>query len=189
MWLSSGATVLRLPSFRRLSSATYPNDVCGPAHDQSRKAAKPPCRLGGMDTCRRGAPDVMRRSPATKTCGHQPIIGTRAMSDKAETAAIRLWRDRAHLREHERDDAQARAKIAEEKVAILTVENNQLADEIARLRALLNPDAAQARAETEQQMQVLKTALLALLDQSQPAHSRSATSAWLACAVNPCAPP
>src|SRR3954453_11406923 len=108
------------------------------------------------------------------------------MSDKAETAAIRLWRDRAHLREHERDDAQARAKIAEEKVAILAVENNRLADEIARLRALLNPDAAQARAETEQQMQVLKTALLALLDQSQPAHSRSATSAWPAFAVNPC---
>jgi hypothetical protein len=31
---------------------------------------------------------------------------------------------------------------------------------------LLNPDAAQARAETEQQMKDLKTALLALLDQS-----------------------
>ena len=111
------------------------------------------------------------------------------MSDKAETAAIRLWRDRAHLREHERDEAQARARIAEERVAILTAENDRLADEVAPLRALLTPDAAQARAETEQQMQVLKTALLALLDQSQPAHSRSATSAWPACAVNPCAPP
>ena len=69
------------------------------------------------------------------------------MSDKAETAAIRLWRDRAHLREQERDEAQARARIAEEKVAILTAENDRLADEVARLRALLTPDAAQARAE------------------------------------------
>ena len=87
------------------------------------------------------------------------------MSDQAETAAIRLWRDRAHLREQERDEAQARARIAEEKVAILTAENDRLADEIARLRALLNPDAAQARAETEQQMEDLRTALLSLLDQ------------------------
>jgi hypothetical protein len=54
------------------------------------------------------------------------------MSDKAETAAIRLWRDRAHLREHERDEAQARARIAEEKVAILTAENDRLADEIVK---------------------------------------------------------
>src|SRR3954468_18504733 len=112
------------------------------------------------------------------------------MSGKAETAAIRLWRDRAHLREQERDEAQARARIAEEKVAILTAENDRLADdnEIAR-RALLNPGAAEARAETEQQMKDLKTALLALLDQSEPAHSRSATSPWPACAVDPRAPP
>ena len=88
------------------------------------------------------------------------------MSDKAETAAIRLWRDRAHLREQERNEAQARARIAEEKVAILTAENDRLADEIARLRALLNPDAARARSETEQQMEDLRTALLSLLDQS-----------------------
>ena len=88
------------------------------------------------------------------------------MSDKAETAAIRLWRDRAHLREQERDEAQARARIAEEKVAILTTENDRLADEIARLRALLTPDAARARSETEQQMEDLRTGLLSLLDQS-----------------------
>src|SRR3954447_9287866 len=94
------------------------------------------------------------------------IIGTRAMSDKAEAAAIRLWRDRAHLREHERDEAQAQARIAEEKVAILTAENDRLAEEIVRLHAWLTPDAAQARAETEQQMQDLKTALLDLLDQA-----------------------
>src|SRR5215217_8163501 len=87
------------------------------------------------------------------------------MSDKAETAAIRLWRDRVQLREHERDEAQARARIAEEKVAILTAENDRLAADIARLRALLTPDAARARAETEQQMEALRNELLSLLDQ------------------------
>src|SRR4051794_19522317 len=71
-----------------------------------------------------------------------------AMSDKAESAATRLWRDRAQLREQERNEAQTRARIAEEKVAILAVENHRLATEIARLRALLTPDAARARAET-----------------------------------------
>jgi hypothetical protein len=45
-------------------------------------------------------------------------------------------------------------------------ENDQLATEVARLRALLAPDAARARAETEQQMEDLRTALLSLLDQS-----------------------
>src|SRR4051812_8929728 len=54
---------------------------------------------------------------------------SRSPYDKAETAAIRLWRDRVQLREHERDEAQARA-------------------------------------ETEQQMEDLRTALLSLLDQS-----------------------
>jgi len=88
------------------------------------------------------------------------------MSDNADSAATRLWRDRAQLREHERDEAQARARIAEEKVAILRAENDRLAAEIARLRALLTPDAARARAETEQQMENLKNALLSLLDQS-----------------------
>ena len=61
------------------------------------------------------------------------------MTDKTETAAIRLWRDRAHLREQERDEALAKARIAEEKVTILTAENDRLAAEIARLRALLAP--------------------------------------------------
>ena len=88
------------------------------------------------------------------------------MSEDAEAAAARLWRDRAQIREQERNEAQARARIAEEKVAILTAENDRLAAEIARLRALLAPDAARARAETEQQMENLKTALLSLLDQS-----------------------
>jgi hypothetical protein len=88
-----------------------------------------------------------------------------SMNDTTESAATRLWRDRAHLREQERDEALAKARIAEEKVTILTAENDRLAAEIARLRALLAPDAARARAETEQQMEALKGALLSLLDQ------------------------
>ena len=88
------------------------------------------------------------------------------MSDNAETAAIRLWRDRVQVREQERNDAEIRARIAEQKVAILTAENDRLATENARLRALLAPDAAQARAETELQMEALRSALLPLLNQS-----------------------
>jgi hypothetical protein len=88
------------------------------------------------------------------------------MSDNADSAATRLWRDRAQLREQERNEAQARSRIAEGKVAILTAENDRLAAEIARLRALLAPDAARARAETEQQMEALRTKLLSLLNQS-----------------------
>ena len=81
------------------------------------------------------------------------------MSDKAESPASRLWRDQVQLREHERDEARARTRISEEKVAILTAENDRLADEIARLRALLTAaHPAPARAETEQQMEDLRTA-------------------------------
>ena len=85
------------------------------------------------------------------------------MSDNAETAATRLWRDQMQVREQERNEAQARARIAEQKVAILIAENDRLAAEIERLRALLTPDAAQARAETERQMETLRSALLSLL--------------------------
>jgi len=87
------------------------------------------------------------------------------MSDEVETAAVRLWRDRVQLREHERDEARAIARIAEEKVAVLAAENDRLADEIARLGVLLTEraDAAQARAETEKQMEELRTALLSQL--------------------------
>src|SRR3954466_14628821 len=88
-----------------------------------------------------------------------------SMSDTAGNAATRLWRDRAQLREQERNEAQARARIAEEKVAILTAENDQLATETARLPTQLTPDAARAGAETEQQIEALRTELLALLDQ------------------------
>src|SRR3954454_20134920 len=130
------------------------------------------------------------------------------MSDKAETAAIRLWRDRVQLREQERNEAQIRARLAEEKVAALTAENdrlapdkgrmreqtkrlahakagmseqnNRLAVEVARLthlnerlaadiaglRALRTAEATRLVSETEQQMEDLRTALLALVDQS-----------------------
>ncbi len=87
------------------------------------------------------------------------------MSDQNETVASRLWRDRAQIREQERTEAQSRLRIAEEKVAILTVENDRLAAENARLRAQLNPDATRARSETEQQMKALRGALMPLLVQ------------------------
>jgi hypothetical protein len=88
------------------------------------------------------------------------------MNDEIETVATRLWRDRVQIREQERNEAQARLKIAEEKVAILMAENDRLAAENARLRALVSPDADQARSETEQQMEALKGALLPLLSQA-----------------------
>lgn len=91
------------------------------------------------------------------------------MKDDTETVATRLWRDRVQIREQERDDALARARIAEEKVAILMAENDRLTSEIARLRAQLAPDAELARDETMQQMQALKGALLPLLAE-QPRH-------------------
>jgi hypothetical protein len=86
------------------------------------------------------------------------------MSEDAEAAAARLWRDRAQIREQERNEAQARARIAEEKVAILTAENDRLAEENARLRAQLTPAGLNARAEVEQQMKAVRRALLPLLE-------------------------
>jgi hypothetical protein len=85
------------------------------------------------------------------------------MSEEKESVASRLWRDRAQIREQERDDARARLRIAEEKVTILTSENDRLAAENARLRALLNPEAGRARSETERQMAELRGALMPLL--------------------------
>ncbi|MCB5175868.1 hypothetical protein [Microvirga lenta] len=85
------------------------------------------------------------------------------MNDDAESVATRLWRDRAQIREQERDDAMARLRIAEEKVAILLAENDRLASENARLRALSGPDSGQG--ETELQMEALRGALLPLLSQ------------------------
>jgi len=84
------------------------------------------------------------------------------MNDAAETAAARLWRDRAQIREHERDEARAQARIAAEKVAILSAENDRLSTENARLRAQI-PDAHRTRTETEMQMEALRGALTSLL--------------------------
>ena len=56
-----------------------------------------------------------------------------SMSDTTENAATRLWRDRVQLREQERNEAQIRARLAEEKVAALTAENDRLAHEKARM--------------------------------------------------------
>jgi hypothetical protein len=92
------------------------------------------------------------------------------MSNEHESAATRLWRDRVQIREQERNDAQARARSAEDKVAILMAENDQLMAEIARLRALLNPDAGRARSEAERQMAELRGALLPLLADSPLKH-------------------
>ena len=92
------------------------------------------------------------------------------MSNEHESAATRLWRDRVQIREQERNDAQAQARSAEDKVAILMAENDQLMAEIARLRALLNPDAGRARSEAERQMAELRGALLPLLADSPLKH-------------------
>ena len=86
------------------------------------------------------------------------------MSEDAEAAATRLWRDRAQIREQERNEAQTRARIAEQKVSILTAENDRLAEENARLRAQLTPAGLNARAEVEQQMKALRSALLPLIE-------------------------
>lgn len=94
-----------------------------------------------------------------------PVMQEPIMIEETETVATRLWRDRVQLREQERNEVQTRLRIAEEKVAILLAENDRLALENARLRALLNPDAQSARSETEMQMEALKGALLPLLSQ------------------------
>jgi serine phosphatase RsbU (regulator of sigma subunit) len=86
------------------------------------------------------------------------------MSEEAEGALSRLWRDRAQIREQERNEAHARARIADEKVAILTAENERLADENTRLRAQLTPAGRDARAEINEQMEALQKALLPLIE-------------------------
>jgi hypothetical protein len=85
------------------------------------------------------------------------------MSYGAESAAARLWRDKAEVREQERNEARAQARISEEKVAILTAENHRLASENARLRAQISAHPVQAEAETEMQMEALRAALIPLL--------------------------
>ena len=88
------------------------------------------------------------------------------MISETETVATRLWRDRVQVREQERNEALARARIAEEKVVLLGAENDRLAAEVARLRALLAPDEGRARAEMEEQMDALRLALLPMLARS-----------------------
>jgi len=113
------------------------------------------------------------------------------MSEGAHTAAPRLWRDRVQMREQERNEAQARARRAEEQVVLLNAENDRLAREnalvrgqndrlaaevarlngqkeallaeITRLRAGLGPNAANLRAETEAEMAALRDALVSLI--------------------------
>jgi len=85
------------------------------------------------------------------------------MSDAAETAAARLWRDRAEIREHERNEARAQTRIAEQKVALLTAENDRLASENARLHSQLDPGAGESRADTGTQMEAIRCALTPLL--------------------------
>ena len=38
------------------------------------------------------------------------------MNDKADSAASRLWRDRVHVREQERNEAQAHARTASRRL-------------------------------------------------------------------------
>jgi hypothetical protein len=78
------------------------------------------------------------------------------MHHGADSAAARLWRDKAERREQERNEARAQTRIAEEKVAILTAENHRLAAENARLRAQSGSDILRAKAETEMQMEALR---------------------------------
>ena len=59
---------------------------------------------------------------------------TPRMGENAENVAARLWRDRAQIREDERDEAQARARIAEEKLAATTADNDQLARRNVQIR-------------------------------------------------------
>jgi hypothetical protein len=85
------------------------------------------------------------------------------MNYGAESATARLWRDKAEIREQERNEARARTKIAEEKVAILTSENARLVSENARLRAQMGANPIEGEAETEMQMEALRGALIPLL--------------------------
>jgi hypothetical protein len=124
---------------------------------------------------RRSVPNDVPSRERTIGRKHGSVFGSGAlardqeqvMNEESESVAIRLWRDRAQLREQERNEVQTRLRIAEEKIAILTGENDRLAAEIARLKALAAPDAGAAQTETELQMEALKGALMSLI--SRPA--------------------
>ena len=130
--------------------------------------------MGRAGACARpsSSPAGTRTDTVTRPLGL--ALGRAAMNDTAESAATRLWRDRAQLREQERNEAQAQARITEEKVASLTAENDRLVAENARLRALNDRLAAEnarlraqspdpARAEIEQVMEDVRSDLLSLL--------------------------
>ena len=85
------------------------------------------------------------------------------MNDGAETAAARLWRDRAEIREQERNEALAQARLAQERCVMLIAENERLAAEIAHLRARVPADPRQPSTEIEVQMETLRIALLEVL--------------------------
>ncbi len=131
-------------------------DLAQLGDDLLRTPIPPSRHLGLLRINSLGQPGPIRASQVT-TRGA-------VMSEDAEAAAARLWRDRAQIREQERNEAQARARVAEEKVAILTAENDRLAEENARLWAQLTPTGLNARAEVEQQMKALQRALLPLLE-------------------------
>jgi hypothetical protein len=83
------------------------------------------------------------------------------MNDGAETATARLWRDRAEIREQERNEALEQVRLAQERCAMLITENKRLAAEIAHLRAHVPADPRQP--EIEMQMEALRIALLEVL--------------------------
>ncbi|QFU17919.1 hypothetical protein [Microvirga thermotolerans] len=87
------------------------------------------------------------------------------MITESETIVARLWRDRAGLREAERDAALARARDLEERLAELMAENARLTAEVARLRMLIGSDVGTPLSETELQMEALRGALLPLIEQ------------------------
>src|SRR5215207_3718543 len=97
------------------------------------------------------------------------------MNYGAESATARLWRDKAETREQERNEARARTKIAEEKVAILTAENDRLVSENARLRAQMGANPIEGEAETEMQMEALRGALIPAPSLSTPTRMRAAS--------------
>ena len=112
------------------------------------------------------------------------------MSNTAESAMARLWRDRVQRREQERNEAQTRACVAEERLAALTAETERLARENALVRAQNDRlvvtlarltaekerlaadlaglreqrEAAPARAEPAQDLGAIRAELLSLLD-------------------------
>jgi regulator of replication initiation timing len=85
------------------------------------------------------------------------------MDDAAEIAAVRLWRDRLEIREHERNEARAQVRVAQQKLEILTAENDRLAVENSRLRDELARLKGHTGADTAMQMEAIRCALAPML--------------------------